>query len=125
MLLSCFLQLQCQQECVSTPTEVLLTTKSCPPFPLKPICLENSTSLDEYSPHSSKYRHTYTCTHATEGTLIVEQMGLGSNLVNRDESFNFSEAGFPHLYNGNTQCFLPGKVMVRLIPSTPEVFSKS
>lgn len=63
-------------------------------------------------------------THATEGALPLEQMGLGSNPVNRDQSLSLSETRFPHLYIMETQCF-PGKVMVRLILSTQEVFNKS
>lgn len=59
--------------------DIFLTTKSCPLFPIKPTSPESPTSFDDYSPHSSEYKHTYTRTQPTEGTLTLEQLGLGSN----------------------------------------------
>lgn len=48
---------------------------------LKPTSSESPISFHKYCPHSSEYKHIYSPTHATEGTLTLEQMGSWSRQV--------------------------------------------
>lgn len=139
MLLSWFLQLQLQQECVCSPCwisnsythtsfvhinththhhhyhhvfadillplrmpDVLLSIKTCPPFPLKPTSPGIPISFDEYSLPKFQIQthiHIHTC-HRRHFDFGEDGPEFKSD--NRKQSLSLSEAQTPHLYNGDT-----------------------